>query len=168
MRRFLPIAIVAVICCLGSRTSSAQSTRPLTVWIDTLQQNVCGAKNFQIPIHVGELYFSDSIVGFTLTVYYDRSTLDFDNLVVTPSGTLARTANVVQVSKDAETGVLYIQAADTTLKRYMAGKGPLLYLVGTITAPDTISTATTRIDTITLGGILRERTTPTGPAQIEA
>jgi hypothetical protein len=111
----------------------------LTVWIDTLQQNVCGAKNFQIPIHVSELYFSDSVVGFTLTVYYDRSTLDFDNLVVTPSGTIARTANLIQVSKDPENGVLFIQAADTTLKRFMAGKGPLLYLVGTITAPDTIS-----------------------------
>jgi hypothetical protein len=112
----------------------------MTVWLDTLTKNVCDPKSFQIPVWVGDLYFADSVVGFTMTVYYDVSNVNLEDIVVTSSGTMARKANVVQVTKDAEHGVLYIQAGDTTLTGYMTGHAqPLLILVGNVTAPDTVA-----------------------------
>jgi hypothetical protein len=44
------------------------------------------------------------------------------------------------VTKHPEQGLLFIQVGDTALSRSIAGQGkPLLYLIGTVTAPDTVS-----------------------------
>jgi hypothetical protein len=63
----------------------------MTVSLDTLTRNVCGPKSFQMPIWVGDLYFKDSVYGFTMTVYWDRAHFDLDgNDVVANSSTIVQ------------------------------------------------------------------------------
>lgn len=144
MRTCLTIAILAVICCLCSPASPAQPTRPLTFKLDTLTKNVCGGTSFQIPVWAGDLYFADSVYGFSITVTWNRDYFDLDgsdiaissNTIVQRNG---RTVIQVQKNPDPKIGELFVTVADTSLDRSIAGTGkPLFYLIGTVTAPDTV------------------------------
>jgi hypothetical protein len=93
-----------------------------------------------MPIRSGDIYFADSVYGFTVIVYWDRSKLELDNIIGVGDNTIVRNrpSTIVVASKDPEQGILYIEVADTSLSLIAGQNKPLLYLSGNITDPDTV------------------------------
>lgn len=147
--RFLALAAIlaAIIGCVCSPVSSAQETRPLTVWVDSVRMNVCGPKTFQTAIRVASFRPGDTIIGFrsndnvasaTLYVTWDPSVLRLNSLVVT-SGTMSNgidvTARVIAEESTLEIVIADRQSPYGTIR----GALPLVYINGTVIAPDTVA-----------------------------
>lgn len=117
-----------------------QASRPLTMRLDTLEQNVCGPKTFTMPLWVGDIPVSDSLYAVTVVLAWDLTSIELEDFVVvntnTLSGGLSRQPLVV---RDRNQGVLYIELGTDPSGAPIAGAGkPLLFLRGSITAPDTV------------------------------
>lgn len=119
----------------------AQLSRPLTMHLDTLEQNVCAPKTFTMPLWVGDVPVSDSLYAVTVVLSWDLTALELEDFVIvnanTLSGGLSRQPLVV---RDKDQGILYIELGTDPSGAPIAGAGkPLLFLRGSITAPDVVS-----------------------------
>lgn len=141
MRQILYLAYIAALCCLCSPVTPAQTTRPLTIRVDTVRLNVCGGKNFLVGVGIGDLFVSDSVVGMRVIVAWDIANLDIEDQVIFGSDALGSQFTEKVVTKSQETGELVIEMGNTSL-RPVAGTGkPLFFLKGRVTAPDTVTGA---------------------------
>ncbi len=140
MRRILLTTIVfATARMVFSPAAPAQQTRSIHVWVDTLRLNICEDNSqFLIPVEIDSLLTGDSVFAISATVQWDRSAFDLDTRLVT-AGTLAEQAPNQSVQKDPSgSGQMFIQIGDITLSGVIDGPGPLFYLIGSVTAPDTV------------------------------
>ncbi len=139
-RNFIVFVIAAACCCLCSPVSSAQSPRPITVWVDTLTKGLCDGATFTIPVWIGDLKASDSVQGFQLAVRWDKAHIDLEfPYYVASSNTLASQAKdraPAQIDPEGTSAVIIAGNIDGTI---IVGSGkPLLYLTGRVKAPDTV------------------------------
>lgn len=130
--------VVTAGCILYPLASQAQTTRPLQVSVDTLRLNVCGSKTFTIGINVSQILRSDSVFGIQTVIYWDRSKFDLSSQVLVKSGTLSSQASEDKILKDPTSGAMVVQIGNTSANGIIAGSGPLFYLIGTVTATDTV------------------------------
>lgn len=147
MRQLAVIAILAALTgCLCVEASTAQTTRPLTVWIDSVRLNVCGPKTFQTAVRAASFGPGDTVIGFrpsdnvasaTLYVSWDPATLQLDNLVIS-SGTMSNgidiTSRIFPEESTLEIVIADRQAPYGTLR----GALPIVYINGTVRATDTV------------------------------
>lgn len=148
MRQLAIIAILAVVIgCLCFEASTAQATRPVTVWIDSVRLNVCGPKTFQTAIRAASFQTGDTIIGFrpsdnvasaTLYVTWDPSTLQLDNLVIT-SGTMSNGINVISRIFPEESTLEIVIADHEAPYGRLDGALPIVYINGTVKAIDTVA-----------------------------
>ena|GEM_PF-2053866 len=137
-RYWSTIALLAAIACLGSPDTAAQQVRPLEVWVDTLQFNVCdGQKGFIMAVHTSPILVSDSLVSAEVILSWDIRKLDLESDAIFSSETLGKQFDERKVEK-LPNGVLHIQMGNTSL-RPVFGSKPLFYVKGIVTAPDTVT-----------------------------
>jgi hypothetical protein len=128
---------MAAFACLCSPDTSAQQTRPLTVWVDSTRFNVCdGSKVFFLAVRVSPILIQDSVVSASLVLAWDVSKIDLEDQVVTSSETLGYQFDQKKVEK-AQNGTMYIQLGNLNL-RPVAGNKPLFFIKGIVKAPDTL------------------------------
>lgn len=139
MRQILCVALLAALSCLCSPVTPAQTTRPLTVRIDTVRLNVCGNKNFLIGVGIGDISVQDGLVGMRVVLQWDRTTFDLEDQVITGSDALGSRFSYKNVVKDPVRGVMVIEMGDTSLTPVSGTGKPLFFLKGRITAPDTVA-----------------------------
>lgn len=136
----LKVVLAAALSCLCSSVSTAQATRPLTVSVDSLTMNLCADKTFTIPVRIGDLLTSDSVSGFEIAIRWDVAhiSLQFPYYIAS-SGTLAYQAKDRSPAQvDPDNGNLVISAGNVDGSLIVGSGKPLLYLVGKVTAPDTV------------------------------
>ncbi len=138
MRYWLTIAVVAVMSCLFSPVTPAQQSRSLTVLLDTVRLNVCGPKEFLMPVSIGDVPLQDSLVGARIYLAWDVQTIEFDDLVITSSETIGYTFSRKTATRDKEAGWMFIEMGDTNLKPATGSDKPLFYLSGRVKAADTV------------------------------
>lgn len=137
------IAAVTAITMMISAGVAArgQVSRPLTMRLDTLKQNVCGPKTFTMPLWIGDIPVSDSLYAVAITLAWDLTTLELEDFVLvnsnTLSGGLSRQPLVV---RDKPQGLLYIEIGTDPHGAPISGVGkPLLFLRGSVIAADTVA-----------------------------
>lgn len=138
-RYCLTIAFIGVISLLCSPVTPAQTTRTLTVRIDTVRLSACGAKSFLLGVGVGDIYVADSVVGMRVVLAWDRTSIDLEDQAIFSSETIGGQFPQRFVTKDAETATMVIEMGNVNLNP-VAGTGkPLFFVKGIVTAPDTVS-----------------------------
>lgn len=138
------------IALLSTLSSLAQTNRPLTVKLDTLEMNVCGPRSFTMPVWIGDIPVSDSLYGISIIISWDNTHIDLEDFVLTGSGTLSQgLAHPPQVFKDAQQGVLVIEIATDANGAPIAGAGkPLFFLRGGVRGLDTVNGLNGWIDVV--------------------
>lgn len=135
------LSVIAILMIGGGwQIAMGQTTRPLTMKLDTLEQNVCGPKTFTMPLWIGDIPVSDSLYAVTVILAWDVATLDLEDFVLTGANTLTGgLSRQPLVVRDRTQGILYVELGTDPNAAPIAGADkPLLFLRGTITAPDTI------------------------------
>jgi hypothetical protein len=128
------MAVLAVMC---SPDTSAQQTRPLNVWVDTVRFNVCdGVKVFLLAVHTDPILVQDSVVSASMLLSWDISKIDLEDQVITSAETIGIQFDQKKVDKTPD-GTMYIQLGSSNL-RPVAGSKPLFYVKGIVKAPDTL------------------------------
>lgn len=139
--------IAAAFVCLCLCDATAQVTKPLTVWVDSVRMNVCGSKSFQTAIRAASFRPGDTVVGFrpsdnvasaTLYVTWDPVNLRLDDLVIT-SGTMSEGIRVTSRVISGEYTLEIIIADDRQPFGTLKGALPIVYINGTVIAPDTVA-----------------------------
>lgn len=138
-RYYIAAVLLAALSCLFSPVTQAQPSRTLSVRLDTVRLNVCEAKNFLMSVSIGDISRQDSLVGVNVILAWDLASIDFEDVLIASSETLASQFSERMLTKDRERGMMFIEMGNYDL-RPVAGTGrPLFFLKGTVTAPDTVA-----------------------------
>lgn len=128
---------MAAMAGMCSPDTSAQQTRPLNVWVDTVRFNVCdGTKVFLLAVHTDPILIQDSVVSASMVLAWDISKIDLEDQIITSTETLGFQFDQKQAEKTPD-GTMYIQLGSSSL-RPVAGSKPLFYVKGIVKAPDTL------------------------------
>lgn len=134
---------------LWSPAARAQQQREVRMRLDTITRNVCGSKTFQMALSIGDVPVADSLYGGHITFSWDRTAIKLEDFVVvgttTLGGSLMATPTVV---RDLNAGILYVELGTLGSKPISGSGKPLLFLQGTITAPDTVDNGYGWVDVV--------------------
>lgn len=138
MRYWLTIVAMVALSCLLSPVTPAQTSRPVVVKLDTVRLNVCGVKDFLMPVSIGDVPLQDNLVGGRIYLAWDVTNLEFDDLVIASTETIASQFRERRATRNREAGTMFIEMGNTDLKPVAGSGKPLFYLSGRVTSSDTV------------------------------
>ena len=144
--------------------------RSLRVWVDTIDLNVCGDKEFETwavwlesssetDTAIG-FRKQDSVLGCTLILFWDTSKIRLQPpYVLTPSQTVFSSFPNKRAVPDTNAGALWLDySADEKLRTVVRTNVPLFYLTGRVQTEDTVAPLNggAKVNSIEIAGVLGE------------
>lgn len=150
--------------------AAQQERRSLRVWVDTIDLNVCGDKEFETWAVWLESFTDadtaigfrkqDSVLGCTMVLFWDTSKIRLKPpYVLTPSQTVFSSFPNKRAIPDTNTGALWLDySADDKLRTVIRTDVPLFYLTGRVQAEDTVAPLNggAKVNSIDIAGVLGE------------
>ena len=147
------VAVVGVLCwfMIASTLVAQSERRSLRVWVDTIDLNVCGDKEFETWAVWLESYtetdtvvgfrLQDSILGCSMLLFWDTSRIRLQPpYVLTPPQTVFGRFPSQRRIPDTLAGTIWLDySADDKQREVIGTNIPLFYLTGRVRADDTVA-----------------------------